>query len=177
MLQNWVGNGIGSGSSPLTVIKIKDVNLVIFWKQEGNSSSIFKDQKTIEKLKESFFKPGKVKFDKESETKLDKLEKFRRTIYESNRITLLEKLMIYKPERPFPKFKETRFENNPRSLKNSGSLASFPKRTINLPKFDKRLKFVTFSSFSIGVKVIRRWLRWGKLERCSIVSFENWKFV
>jgi len=40
MLQNWVGNGIGSGVSPLTVFRIRVVNLVIFWKQDGKSSSI-----------------------------------------------------------------------------------------------------------------------------------------
>ena len=40
MLQNWVGNGIGSGVSPLTLFKWSFVNLVIFWKQDGKSSSI-----------------------------------------------------------------------------------------------------------------------------------------
>jgi len=49
-----VGNGIGIGSSPLTLSSIRFVNLVIFWKQDGNSSSIFKD-KMIEKMKRDFF--------------------------------------------------------------------------------------------------------------------------
>jgi len=53
MLQNWVGNGIGSGSYPLTLCKYKTVNLVIFWKQDGKSSSIFKD-KMIENEKRIF---------------------------------------------------------------------------------------------------------------------------
>jgi len=44
MLQNSVGNGIGSGFPPLTLSRNKFVNLVIFWKQDGNSSSILKDK-------------------------------------------------------------------------------------------------------------------------------------
>jgi len=44
MLQNWVGNGIGPGFNPLTASRNKFVNLVKFWKQDGNSSSNFKDQ-------------------------------------------------------------------------------------------------------------------------------------
>ena len=52
MLQNWVGNGIGWGSDPLTRCKYIYVNLVIFWKQDGNSSSVFKEsKKMIETLK------------------------------------------------------------------------------------------------------------------------------
>jgi len=51
MLQNWVGNGIGWGSSPLTLIRIRFVNLVIFWKQEGNSSSILQRLKMFDKNK------------------------------------------------------------------------------------------------------------------------------
>jgi len=50
MLQNWVGNGIGSGSDPLTLSKFKSVNLVIFWKQDENSSSIFERSKMIEQI-------------------------------------------------------------------------------------------------------------------------------
>ena len=45
MLQNLVGNGIGSGSSPRILIRDKSVNLVIFWKQEGNSSSTLQRSK------------------------------------------------------------------------------------------------------------------------------------
>ena len=63
MLQNWVGNGIGWGSSPLTLNKFKNVNLVIFWKQDGKSSSNFKDKKgdweietrILKNLEKSFF--------------------------------------------------------------------------------------------------------------------------
>ena len=78
MLQNWVGNGIGSGYDPLTSFKYRNVNLVIFWKQDGKSSSIFQKIKKNDWLKwkrKYFLKPWKVKFGKERETKLDKLEK------------------------------------------------------------------------------------------------------
>jgi len=82
MLQNWVGNGIGSGSSPLTSSKFKYVNLVIFWKQDGKSSSNFQwIKKMIKKMKREFFlKPWKVGLDKQREAKLDKLEKEGRII-------------------------------------------------------------------------------------------------
>jgi len=53
MLQNWVGNGIGSGFDPLTLCWSKNVNLVIFWKQDGNSSSILKDKNDWLKWKEN----------------------------------------------------------------------------------------------------------------------------
>jgi len=43
MLQNSVGNGIGNVTSPLTLLRIRFVNLAIFWKQDKNTSSIFKD--------------------------------------------------------------------------------------------------------------------------------------
>jgi len=74
MLQNWVGNGIGWGSSPLTKYKSIYVNLVIFWKQDGKSSSILK-YKMIKHEREFFLKPWKVIPDKRREIKLDKLEK------------------------------------------------------------------------------------------------------
>ena len=67
MLQNKVGNGIGDGFNPLTLHKSKFVNLVIFWKQDGISSSIFKDKtfekKNWKKILEQ--KPWKVKLAKE----------------------------------------------------------------------------------------------------------------
>ena len=43
MLQNWVGNGIGSEFPPLNPSNDNFVNLVIFWKHDGNSSSIFEN--------------------------------------------------------------------------------------------------------------------------------------
>ena len=73
MLQNWVGNGIGIGFSPLTLSKSKNANLVIFWKQDGNSSSILEDKMT-ENEREFFPKPWKVKLNKRRQAKLDKLE-------------------------------------------------------------------------------------------------------
>jgi len=73
MLQNWVGNGIGSGSSPLTSSKYKFVNLVIFRKQDGNSSSICK-YKMIENRKINL-KPWKVILLIERETRLDNNDK------------------------------------------------------------------------------------------------------
>jgi len=87
MLQNWVGNGIGSGSDPLTLSKIRFVNLVIFWKQDGNSSSIFQDKKNDWKNEREFLKPWKVKFIRQREAKLDKLEKEGGKIIRSNKNT------------------------------------------------------------------------------------------
>ena len=57
MLQNWVGNGIGWGFDPLTLSIYKYVNLVIFWKQDGNSSSIFQTTNDWEIEREFFLKP------------------------------------------------------------------------------------------------------------------------
>jgi len=53
MLQNWVGNEIGWGFDPLTFDKYKLVNFVIFWKQDGISSSIFTKAKMIKKKQEN----------------------------------------------------------------------------------------------------------------------------
>ena len=75
MLQNWVGNGIGSESDFLTSSSIRLVNLVIFWKQDEKYFSIFTDKKWQTKMKRQFLKPWKVIFDKQREAKLDKLEK------------------------------------------------------------------------------------------------------
>ena len=75
MLQNWVGNGIEIVSSLLPLSSIRLVNLVIFWKQDGKSRSIFKDKVTEKNEREFFLKPWKVKSNKRRETKLDKLEK------------------------------------------------------------------------------------------------------
>jgi len=75
MLQNWVGNGIGWGFDPLTLSKDNSVIFVIFWKQDGNSSSsFFKDQNDWLNSKAEQ-KPWKVNLVKQRETKLDRLEK------------------------------------------------------------------------------------------------------
>ena len=65
MLQNWVGNGIGSESDFLTSSRIRSVNLVIFWKQDGKSSSISKDQKEMIEIEKLFLKPRTVIFNKD----------------------------------------------------------------------------------------------------------------
>jgi len=56
MVQNRVGKGIGSGLTPLTLSKIRFVNLVIFLKQDGNSSPVFKKIIKIENWKREFLK-------------------------------------------------------------------------------------------------------------------------
>ena len=78
MLQNWVGNGIGLGSDALALAKFKSVNLVIFWKQDGNFSSIYKDKKMIDKKqidKRILLKTLESEFNKERQAKLDKFPK------------------------------------------------------------------------------------------------------